>query len=354
LRAFFACGGTGGHIYPAIAVAEVMKEKYGAEPVFGGSDTGMEGGIIRKHGYEFYALAARPLIRRPDIRNICNMLANMKSFFDALSIIGRLKPDIVIGTGGFVSFPFVLAASVSGVKTLIHEPNVAPGLANRLLSPFVSRITTGFKETADGFATGRAEATGNPVRRAVEKAYSRRKKASRTLLVMPGSRAAEKINRVMAEAMPRLAREIKGLRVIWMSGKAGFKGAKSAARGFKEVKVVEYVHDAAAAYAACGVALLRAGASTLSEVAATGTAAILVPYPHAAGGHQEKNALMFARKKAAIVIRDAELDAKTLVEAVSRAMKRKVNAELGKNARKLHVAGGAEKIAAIAVKEAGK
>jgi UDP-N-acetylglucosamine--N-acetylmuramyl-(pentapeptide) pyrophosphoryl-undecaprenol N-acetylglucosamine transferase len=362
LRVLLACGGTGGHIFPAIAIAEALVGRHGAEVFFAGSDFGMEKGIIEGKKFRFFPVTARPFIRKFTFKNVINVFYVVKALFDSGGLIKKINPDIVIGTGGFVSFPLVFCAALLGVKTLIHEPNTYPGIANRLLAAVATKVTAGFAETARFFPAGKTAVTGNPVRDTVIK--SSRKKAlkvfglksgGKTLLIMPGSRAAVRINSVMLETLPALEEKIRNLQVVWMTGAADLDRVKSGAKYKKaRVKVLEFIKDSGLAYAAADAAVLRAGAGTLSEIAAAGAAAILVPYPHATGNHQEKNAEAFKKSGAAIVIRDRELTRETLLEAVIKAMDKRTNVKMRKQAGKIYRGLSAEKIAAIAAKEAKK
>jgi UDP-N-acetylglucosamine--N-acetylmuramyl-(pentapeptide) pyrophosphoryl-undecaprenol N-acetylglucosamine transferase len=359
LRALFACGGTGGHIYPAIAIAEALAAKYGAKVFFAGSDYGMEKGIIESRKFSFYAVHARPFVRKFTAENIINAFLVVRAFFESAKLVRELAPDIVIGTGGFVSFPVVLAAAFAGKKTLIHEPNTSPGIANRVLGMFASAVTTGFPETVKAFKAGKTHVTGNPVRETIIK--SSRKKAYKefglvpgknTVLVMPGSRAARKINDIMIESLDAIGKDLKDTRFLWMTGNEDYGRVKKAVEKSRvKAKALRYIDDAGAAYAASDAALLRAGASTLSEVAACGAAAILVPYPHATGNHQEKNAEAFAARGAAIVIKDRELTEESLVRALQYALDPKNNRGLRRQAKKLYRGKSAELIAAIAAGE---
>jgi UDP-N-acetylglucosamine--N-acetylmuramyl-(pentapeptide) pyrophosphoryl-undecaprenol N-acetylglucosamine transferase len=360
LRILLACGGTGGHIYPAIAIAEALVKRHKAEVFFAGSDYGMEKGIIEGKKYRFFPVTARPFIRKFTFRNVINAFYVVKSLFDSAGLIRKICPDIVIGTGGFVSFPVVFAAAMAGVKTLIHEPNTYPGIANRLLGNVASKVTAGFSETARFFPANKTEVTGNPVRDTVIK--SSRKKAQKefglkasgkTLLVMPGSRAAIRINSVMLETLPLLAEKVQNLQVLWMTGQADLDRVKKGAKGgAARVKALPFIKDSGLAYAAADAAVLRAGASTLSEIAAAGAAAILVPYPHATGNHQEKNAEAFRKSGAAVVIRESNLTKEALLEAIMQIMEKRANGKMRKAAGKIYRGNSAEKIAALAAKEA--
>jgi UDP-N-acetylglucosamine--N-acetylmuramyl-(pentapeptide) pyrophosphoryl-undecaprenol N-acetylglucosamine transferase len=358
----FACGGTGGHIFPAIAVAEELMKKKDMEIIFAGSGAGMEKGIIESRKFRFAPVSARPFIRKFTLENVKNFFMVIKAVFDSAGLIGNFNPDIVIGTGGFVSFPVVFAAVLMGKKTLIHEPNTYPGIANRALGAFVSAVTAGFEETAKVFPRGKTRVTGNPVRGTI--INNSRKKAYRefglsprrhTILIMPGSRAARRINDVMIEAAPVLDSELKNIQVLWMAGGDDFERVKKAAAKSKvRINVQKFINDPGPAYAIADAAILRAGASTLSEIAACGAAAILVPYPHATGKHQEKNAEVFRARGAALVIKDSLLSKETLLEALKRVLNGKINKAMRKKAKQIYRGNSAEKIAAIAAGEAKK
>ncbi len=340
MKYLFACGGTGGHIFPALAVAEKIKQLHGknAEVLFTGSDNGMEKEIVESRGFAFKGVSARPLVRRAFFKNAVHAALVAKSFFEAKKIVKEFAPDCVFGTGGFASFPAVFVSAVSGIKTVIHEPNMEPGLANKALAVFCSAVTAGFGETAKFFPAGKVTVTGNPVRESlykVSKAQGRRnmgiKGTGPVILIMPGSRAAASINRAVVEALPLLKKRIKGASVVWMTGKEFFSKAKEAVKkaGIKAV-VTEFIDDAASAYAACDAAVLRAGAGTLSETAALKVPAVLVPYPYAAANHQEINAAVFEKSGAAIVIKDRELNGRALAEAAAVAVSKRENAAMRK------------------------
>jgi UDP-N-acetylglucosamine--N-acetylmuramyl-(pentapeptide) pyrophosphoryl-undecaprenol N-acetylglucosamine transferase len=329
MKIIFACGGTGGHIYPALAVAEDMKKKaHNAEVLFAGNKNGMEASIIPQRGYGFKGIEARPLIRKFTFKNVINGVFVIKSLFDALKTVNEFRPDIVMGTGGFASFPFVLAAALTGRKTLIHEPNVYPGLANRMLAAAASAVTVGFMETKKYFPAKKTSVTGNPVREGIisaEKTEGCREfeldPLKKTLLVMPGSRAAKKINRVVEEALPEIERQLPDLQLLWMCGDDDYPGLEKAVKKSKiKIKLLKFINKAELAYAAADAGVLRAGAGTLTEITACGLPSVLVPYPHATGNHQEKNAVSFAQRQAALVIKDSALNVITLMENLKRAL----------------------------------
>lgn len=358
IKALFTCGGTGGHIYPALAVAEKLKEKYGkiAEVLFVGSDYGMERGIIEARGFEFKAVRARPFLRKATFKNVLNLFLNIKAVFEAGEIVKKFAPDFAYGTGGFVSFPVIFAAQLQKVNTAIHEPNMYPGLANRLLARGATRVTVGFGATTKFFPAGKSVVTGNPVRETLGR-ISRSAGAKKTgisakgknILVMPGSRAAKSVNAAVLAALPLLAKEIKKTTLAWMCGGAEYDGLKKAVKGVKgiNIKLFKFIEDAPAAYAACDAAVLRAGASTLSEIAAAGMPSLLVPYPHATDKHQEKNARVLEAGKLAIVVRDSELTGRAVTDALKALLDRKTNAKMRKALKKTANRDSAGKIVRI-------
>jgi len=352
MNAIFACGGTGGHIFPAIAIAEELMSREKANLLFVGSYEGIEKNIMKKLKFDFAPISAKPLIRQVTVINLINAIYIIKAIFESLKIIKEFNPDIVIGTGGFVSFPMLIAAVLNKKKTLIHEPNVYPGIANRLLGLFVTRITTGFKETKKYFPGHKTKVTGNPVRFSIlgkDKSMGRKhfKLAckKRTVLIMPGSRAAKKINDIVSISLKGIEKEIKNIQIIWMTGRADYKKIKSIVKQSKlKIRIFDFIYNTGYAYAACDVAVLRAGASTLSEIVAMQIPAILVPYPYATDNHQEKNALLFEKNKAAVVIKDRDLNGEKLINGLKFLLNKKNRENMRKNIKKLYVKNGAKKI----------
>ncbi|PKL90886.1 MAG: undecaprenyldiphospho-muramoylpentapeptide beta-N-acetylglucosaminyltransferase [Candidatus Goldiibacteriota bacterium HGW-Goldbacteria-1] len=363
MKIIFACGGTGGHIYPALAVAEdLIKQVQNAEVLFAGNKSGMEASIIPQRGYDFKGIEARPLIRKFTFKNIVNGVLVIKSLFDALKIVNQFRPDMVVGTGGFASFPFVLSAALTGRKTLIHEPNVYPGLANRMLAAAASAVTVGFMETKKYFPAKKASVTGNPVREGIIKAdkaegYTEFEldPAKKVLLIMPGSRAAKKINRVIEEALPEIEKQLADLQLLWMCGDEDYVRLEETVKKYKiKIKLLKFINKAELAYAAADAGVLRAGAGTLTEITACGLPSVLVPYPHATGNHQEKNAVSFAQRQAALVIKDSALNVITLMENLKKVLDVKFAASMREKLLSSYAGNGAENITRIILKITGE
>ncbi|MBN2753513.1 MAG: undecaprenyldiphospho-muramoylpentapeptide beta-N-acetylglucosaminyltransferase [Candidatus Goldbacteria bacterium] len=362
MKIIFACGGTGGHIYPALAVAEDMKKKVkNAEVLFAGNKSGMEASIIPRRDYDFKGIETRPLIRKFTFKNVINGAFVIKSLFDALKIVNEFRPDIVMGTGGFASFPFVLAAALTGRKTLIHEPNVYPGLANRMLAAAVSAVTVGFMETKKYFPAKKTSVTGNPVREGIINADKKEgylefdlDLAKKVLLIMPGSRAAKKINRVIEEALPEIEKQLPDLQLLWMCGDDDYVRLEETAGNSKiKIKLLKFINEAQLAYAAADAGVLRAGAGTLTEITACGLPSVLVPYPHAAGNHQEKNAVSFAQRQAALVIKDSALNVITLMENLKKVLDVNTGKVMREKLLSSYAGNGAENITRIIFEKTG-
>ncbi len=316
-RIVFAGGGTGGHLYPAIAIADALRARDAAVAFVGTADR-LEATIVPKAGYELHTIAGRPLVRGLSWDLLRTVAANAAATAQSLVLLRRLHPDVVIATGGYVCFPAVLAARalralrVSRMAIALLEPNARPGLTNRLLAPLVDEVWGAFGDADSRFA-GKYVRTGVPVRSALRSLPSRAAAiagfgldpARKTLLAIGGSQGARTIN----DALSTLAKE-RGLPLGWqlivITGARDYERVREEMDG-SGVVVTPYLDDLSEAYAAADLVLARAGASTLAELAAVGKPAILVPYPFAADDHQTRNAERFAATGAAVIVTDDEL-----------------------------------------------
>ncbi len=326
MNVLFAGGGTGGHLYPAIAIADALGAR--AKVRFTGTADRIESTIVPQAGYPLETVASRPLTRTPSLELLRTIAANARGTLQALRIIARAKPDIVIATGGYVCFPVVLAARMlralgrSHAPIALLEPNARPGLTNRLLAPLVDEVWGAFADADPRFA-GKYVQTGIPVRAALRalparddaKARLGLAASRRTLLAMGGSQGARSINDALT-ALLRSNGLPEGWQVVHVTGEREYDRVR-AALGGGEAAVRPYLHDMSDAYAAADLVLARAGASTLGELAATGRPAVLVPYPHAADDHQRANAERFAASGAAVVLDDRDLAAGKLRSALA-------------------------------------
>ncbi|XP_047967044.1 UDP-N-acetylglucosamine--N-acetylmuramyl-(pentapeptide) pyrophosphoryl-undecaprenol N-acetylglucosamine transferase [Salvia hispanica] len=329
LRIVFAAGGTGGHIYPAIAIADHLKTLHpNAQFLFVGTPTGMEATAVPSAGFPFTPAPAVPL-RRPflSLHNLFLLpFILASSILHNLRILQQFDPHIVIGTGGFVSFPTCLAAALTGVKLIIQEQNSALGIANLVLSLFAHKICVAFDSSVDCFfRRDKCVVCGNPVRLSLMNGASKeagRKRffpgaeVEKVVVVLGGSLGAYAINVAMVNVYCQLLSENDGLFVIWQTGMDAFPEMESLVKSHPGLLLSPFLNDVDLAYAAADLVVSRAGAMTCSEILATGKPSILIPSPHAAEGHQLKNAQLMANVAGSRVITEDELDSATLRNAI--------------------------------------
>ncbi|MGI6566883.1 MAG: undecaprenyldiphospho-muramoylpentapeptide beta-N-acetylglucosaminyltransferase [Firmicutes bacterium] len=334
MRVVIAAGGTGGHIYPGLTIANELKARYPqGEILFVGTQYGLEKDIVPRAGYSLELISVQYIRRALSLDLVKTGLVALKGLVQSLGIIRQFKPDVVIGTGGYVAGPVLLAAALSRVPTFIQEQNAFPGITNRLLGRFMSGIALGYPEAGRYFPKdGRVIVTGNPIRREIA-AISREEGIGRlqlrpdyrTVVVFGGSQGGLSINRAMRELAPRLKDEPR-LQVIHQTGKKSYEAIARDVLGTsgqrKEglppavqdgcIRIVPYIYDMPAALAAADLVVGRAGALSIAEITVRGLPAILIPFPHAAENHQEKNARVLEQAGAARVILDRDVNADTL------------------------------------------
>jgi UDP-N-acetylglucosamine--N-acetylmuramyl-(pentapeptide) pyrophosphoryl-undecaprenol N-acetylglucosamine transferase len=352
MRAILAGGGTGGHVIPALAIANQLKNDYGAEVLFIGTARGIENRLVPAAGYPLQ------LVRVGALKNV-SLLTRAKTAFDlpraiwdAARMLNDFAPDVVIGVGGYASGPAMLAAIVKHTPTLAFEPNAVPGFANRIVSPFVSAAAVHLEETAHYFR--RSQVTGVPVRQAFFDIAPKRGGAP-TLLVFGGSQGAHAINEAMFRCLPVLQREAPGIHIIHQTGERDYNDALSAYRGLNETaEVFKFIDDMPAAFARADLVVCRSGASTVAEIAAAGKPAVFVPFPRAADDHQRVNAEALARHDAAVVVEESKLEGVWLAETIAALLQDPQRLQrMGHAARQLAHPNAAREIAAIAARVAG-
>lgn len=313
MNAVIACGGTGGHLFPGIAVAEVLRER-GHEVMLFVSEKEIDSLALAGHSelrFEKLPTIGLPSPFSPAI------LRFTARFNESLSLSRRIyrtfKPNVVLGMGGFTSTAPILAGRMRGVPTFIHESNAIPGKANRLTARMVRAVLLGFAECAKFFPRVRTEVTGTPLRaelRRIDRAEARRKlglrEDLRTVLVMGGSQGAAGINQAMVKALPSLAGE--PIQVIHLSGT---RDERLVADNYQRENIPAYVaafhHAMEELYSAADLAIARSGAASLSELAAFALPSLLMPFPYAADDHQTRNAEIFAKANAALLVKEADL-----------------------------------------------
>jgi len=348
-----AGGGTGGHLFPGLAVAEAVA---GADPdrvLFVGSAYGIEARVIPQTRFAFRPLAIHGL-RGRGARGALQLAAQLpQAIVQAWRILGRFGADVVVGVGGYASFPVVVAAWLRRVPTVLLEQNAHPGLANRVLARLARRVCTTFAEAERYFPAGKVVLTGNPVRLFAAPVAAPRH--GFTLLVFGGSQGAHRLNETMADAAAALRDALPGLRIIHQTGAADCAALRATyERLGVTAEVREFIDDMGAAYAAADVVVCRAGATTVAELTALGKPAILVPYPFAADDHQRANASVLEGHGAAMMILDRALTGAALAQTVSELARDPGRlARMGDAARRLARPDAAARVAATCREVAG-
>jgi UDP-N-acetylglucosamine--N-acetylmuramyl-(pentapeptide) pyrophosphoryl-undecaprenol N-acetylglucosamine transferase len=368
MRAILAGGGTGGHVIPALAIANELKKSYNAECLFIGTARGIENRLVPAAGFPLQ------LVRVGALKNV-SLMTRAKTAFDlprAVWDAGRMliefAPDVVIGVGGYASGPAMLAAIVKHIPTLAFEPNVVPGFANRMVARFVTGAAVHFEETAKYFR--HAEVTGVPVRHAFFEiagkspllANQTREKWG-TLLVFGGSQGAHAINEAMIRCLPVLQREAPGIHIIHQTGERDYNDAlaayeKNASAGPASAgftfEIFKFIEDMPGAFARADLVVCRSGASTVAEIAAAGKPAIFVPFPRAADDHQRVNAEALAQYGAAVVVEESKLEGVWLAETIAALLQDSSRLrQMSDAARELAHPNAARDIAAMAARVGG-
>jgi UDP-N-acetylglucosamine--N-acetylmuramyl-(pentapeptide) pyrophosphoryl-undecaprenol N-acetylglucosamine transferase len=351
LKVAFTGGGTGGHIYPALAIDEALRTDAADgtyEARFFGNRDGLEATLVTTMPLVFVPSA--PLQRKLSVGTLRTIFANLAGVVVALRALASYRPAMLVATGGYVCFPVVVAARILRVlriarpRIALLEINATPGLTNRLLLPLVDEVWTTYAASTESFGR-KTVVTGAPVRASLRAALDPREARTRlgldpdgtTVVVMGGSQGARSINEAVAALVTR-----RTLPAVWqilhVSGERDYPYMEAEERhpaAGNRIRLVAYLADPADAYAAADVVVARAGASTLAELAATGTPAVLIPYPHAADQHQARNAELFAEAGAAVVLPDAGLDGDKLWWLLSSCVEPQRNATMRAAARSL-------------------
>ncbi|MEK6606526.1 MAG: undecaprenyldiphospho-muramoylpentapeptide beta-N-acetylglucosaminyltransferase [Myxococcota bacterium] len=321
LRVLIAGGGTGGHLFPALAVAaELRAGADGAEILFVGTRRGLEASLIPRHGYAIAFIETTALKGMGGAARARSLATLPRALWQSRKILAGFRPDVVLGVGGYASGPVVLAARLAGLPTLLAEQNAIPGLTNRVLGRFARVVCVAFQESASFFPAGKVRVTGNPVRREIAAKAGAAAPASRAtpcVFVFGGSQGAHAVNALASAALVRLSRAGTRLAVLHQTGEADLEAmrARYAEAGvLADVRV--FVDDMGAAYAQADLVVARAGATTLAELCAAGRPAILIPFPHAADDHQWQNARTLRDAGAALVFRQEALDDAVLADVI--------------------------------------
>ena len=321
MKIIISGGGTGGHIYPALTIMRTIEERYpDTEFLYVGTHKGLEADIIPKENIPFTTVDIQGFKRSLSPANFVRAGLAAVGVAKAMNVVRKFKPDAVVGTGGYVCGPVLMAASMLGIPTLIQEQNVVPGITNKILSRFVTRIAAGTPEAAQHFPTGKVTVTGNPIRKEVMQG-TRLEGASafgfdpdkKIVLISGGSRGARSINNAMVDVLAAAARQ-HDVQYLHVTGKLDYEDiiTRLAQKGVDlentpHIKVEPYLYNMPQAMAMADLVVYRAGATGLAELTARGIPAILIPYPYAAENHQEHNARALEAAGAARVILNRDL-----------------------------------------------
>jgi UDP-N-acetylglucosamine--N-acetylmuramyl-(pentapeptide) pyrophosphoryl-undecaprenol N-acetylglucosamine transferase len=316
MRLIMAGGGTGGHLFPGLAVAQEFRRRDAmTEILFVGTELGIESRVVPRTGFALETIPVKGMKGR-GMRGLIEASYGVPvSIFRSLAIIRRFRPDCIIGLGGYASGPFLLAGKAQRIRCAIIEQNLRPGLTNRILGWIVDRVFTAYQESAAYFPRAKVVESGNPVRWQSLPEVGKDEKF--TLLIFGGSAGARRINLCVVEALEKLKDLAPGLRIIHQTGEADLMSIKAAYASLPfEAEILPFIERMDEAYARADLALCRAGATTVAELTAFGKPAILVPYPYAAYDHQRWNAEALKERGAAEMILDQELNGEKLAARV--------------------------------------
>ena len=350
LRIILTTGGTGGHVFPALAVAEELKKQVkDVEILFLGGRYGLEQHWAWEAGIEFAGLPVQGVLGR-GMRSVGALVAMGVSVVEAISILGEFKPHAIIGFGGYASFAGVSTGILCRYPTLIHEQNAVPGLANRVLSLFVKRICLAMPDVTKKFSAKKVCLTGNPVRTEIvqlpEKEYSGK---SKRLLIMGGSQGANSINQAIIRNLPKFKEA--GVEIWHQTGNADYVAMRTEYEKIewskdKAPQVLSFIDDVAKAYAWADLVVCRSGASTVAELAVAGIPSVLVPFPHATHNHQLYNAKYLADGGGAVLVEDKNLQEENFASIVLDLLDDPAKlTEMSKAAKKLSYKDAAAKVA---------
>ncbi|MCT4776298.1 MULTISPECIES: undecaprenyldiphospho-muramoylpentapeptide beta-N-acetylglucosaminyltransferase [Exiguobacterium] len=323
MKIMISGGGTGGHIYPALALLDTLKQRHpNLEVLYIGTENGLEADLVPRAGVPFKSIRIAGLKRSLSLDNVKTAYWFVQSVLTLRKEMKTFRPDVVIGTGGFVSGPVVFTAQQLGIPTILHEQNSIPGLTNKFLSKKADRVALSFAGSESQFPDANVRVIGNPrgsevLKTTVNEAAVRAKydiDERPIVLIYGGSRGAEAINRAVIEAIPELATE--PVNVLYVTGNVHYDNVVAKAPKADNVHVLPYVYDMPELLACASLVVSRAGASTISELTALGLASILIPSPYVTADHQTKNASALVESGAAELIKEGDLSGETLVRSI--------------------------------------
>jgi len=336
MRIIIAGGGTGGHVFPAISIAQEISGRNNRDEIlFVGTQKGMENELVQKNGYKIKHISSRGFVGRGIIKTFAAFFSAFKGLFESVSIIRNYEPDVVLGVGGYVSGPFLLASFLIRKPTAICEQNTVPGVTNRILGKIVDKIFVSYDSSLQYFPSKKVLVTGNPIRKNIlQTSEITRNSDSITILIFGGSQGAKSLNRAVPEAVSRIGHE--NISIVHQTGKNDFDYVRNSynENGI-DAEVLEFIDNMARAYANADLVIGRAGARTIAEITALGKPSILVPFPYAAHNHQYENAKILEEEGASILIEDKEATPEKIVSTLTKLLDRDKLNEMSSNAKRL-------------------
>lgn len=352
MKAIISGGGTGGHIFPAISIANKIKERYSdAEILFVGAEDRMEMERIPAAGYKIVGLPIQGFARKRLLKNVVTAIKIWKSVKKSNKIIKDFKPDIAIGVGGYASGPLLYAASKAGIPSLIQEQNSYAGVTNKLLAKRVSKICVAYDNMEAFFPAEKIVKTGNPVRQSIVNMNVTKEEGMahfgigtgrKIILIIGGSLGARTINNSVIRNLNMLNQH--NIQIIWQTGKYYYEESLKVARGYKNVIVMEFIKEMEMAYAAADIIVSRAGAGTISELCIVGKPCLLVPSPNVAEDHQTANTKALVNKSAAVMVTDANAVSDLFVKAIDMLNNQSILNVLSKNIKAMEITNSADLI----------
>lgn len=352
MRVIISGGGTGGHIYPALALLDTLKARHDdLEVLYIGTENGLEADLVPRAGIPFKSIRIAGLKRSLSLENVKTGYWFLKSVRQLRKEMKAFRPDVVIGTGGFVSGPVVFTAQQLGIPTILHEQNSIPGLTNKFLSKKADRVALSFAGSESQFPGANVRVIGNPRGSEVLQTVADPTQIRATygiderpiIVIYGGSRGAEAINRAVLEAIPELSQQ--PVNVLYVTGNVHYEAVVAEAKPAGNVHILPYVYDMPALLACATLVVSRAGASTISELTALGLPSILIPSPYVTADHQTKNASALVESGAAVLIREADLTGKTLVEKIQHVLENEQ--QMAEASKRLGFPQAAESLAAL-------
>lgn len=359
MKVLISGGGTAGHINPGLAIAKyIVKMEPDSKILFVGTQKGLESKLVPRENFDIEMIKVRGFQRKLSFDTLVAVKELFQGFFEARKVIRDYKPDVVIGTGGYVCGPVVFNASRMKIPTLIHEQNAFPGVTNKILSKFVDKVAIGFKESTKYFK-GRKNVffTGNPIRSEmleVNREAARKKlgipKNEALVVIFAGSRGAENINSTVAELIKKHGADF-GFHLIYATGETQYNGIKERIGDIKlkNVHVLPYIYDMANTMAAADLVVCRAGAVTISELTLLGVPSVMIPSPYVTANHQEYNAKALEQQGAAVVILEKNLSCDILYNQINTLLNdRNMLDKMSQNARMMGITNATDKIYQLA------